>query len=231
MGLKEFIKSRIYFFLRKDNYKNYSYSQEGEDILLSKFFENKKEPGFFVDVGAHHPKKFSNTYLFYLKGWRGINIDAMPDSMIEFNKIRPDDINIECGVSNEEGELDYYVFNEPLMNTFSKKDAEIVQAKKYSESHELVKVIKVNTKPLSKILDECLLDNVNIDFLSVDVEGFDLKVLQSNNWTKYKPKLILIESLRSDLNVVSELEISKYLSEKGYLPYSKLFNTLLYKLK
>ncbi|MFA7355121.1 MAG: SAM-dependent methyltransferase, partial [Sulfurimonadaceae bacterium] len=77
-----------------DGYALKSYSQEGEDMILRRLFEQQPN-GFYVDVGAHHPKRFSNTYFFYKKGWRGINIDAMPNSMELFNKIRPRDINIE----------------------------------------------------------------------------------------------------------------------------------------
>ena len=58
----------------------YSFSQEGEDLVLARIFEGKKN-GFYVDIGAHHPTRFSNTHYFYRRGWSGINIDAMPGSM------------------------------------------------------------------------------------------------------------------------------------------------------
>ena len=103
-----------------DGYALKSYSQEGEDMILRRLFE-KQQTGFYVDVGAHHPKRFSNTYFFYKKGWKGINIDAMPDSMKPFNKIRPRDINIEKPVSDKKQVLTYYAFNEPALNGFSKE--------------------------------------------------------------------------------------------------------------
>lgn len=86
-------------------------------MILRRIFENV-ENGFYVDVGAHHPKRFSNTFYFYKKGWSGINIDAMPGSMSLFNKIRPRDINIEAAVSNEKEEVIFYIFNEVALNTF-----------------------------------------------------------------------------------------------------------------
>ena len=73
------IKKRIFKTLWP--FGSLCYSQEGEDMILGKIFSGQKH-GFYVDVGAHHPLRFSNTYLFYLKGWRGINIDAMPGSMV-----------------------------------------------------------------------------------------------------------------------------------------------------
>ena len=75
----------------------HSYSQEGEDLVLARYFA--KSSLIYVDVGAHHPTRYSNTYLFYSQGWRGINIDAMPGSMDAFRRDRPRDINIEALVS------------------------------------------------------------------------------------------------------------------------------------
>ncbi len=79
-------------------YMNPSYSIEGEDRIVRSLFWEKRDTGFYVDVGAHHPFRFSNTYLFYTQGWRGINIDATPGSMRAFKKHRPRDINLEIGI-------------------------------------------------------------------------------------------------------------------------------------
>ena len=106
-----------------DGYARKSYSQEGEDMILRRLFE-KQKTGFYVDVGAHHPKRFSNTLFFYKKGWHGINIDAMPNSMSLFDKIRPRDINLEVPISEKKQKLKYYMFNEPALNGFSKELAE-----------------------------------------------------------------------------------------------------------
>src|SRR5689334_5444047 len=84
---------------RKPRYFRHSFAQEGEDLVRASFFEGRRN-GFFVDVGAHHPKRFSNTYHFYLfRERRGINIDATPGSMTAFRRARPEDINIEAAVS------------------------------------------------------------------------------------------------------------------------------------
>src|SRR4030042_4646353 len=74
---------------KNDPFKKSHYSQDGEDIVLASFYEEKPGyKGFYVDVGALNPLRFSNTQYFYEKGWRGINIDATPGSMKEFNEIR-----------------------------------------------------------------------------------------------------------------------------------------------
>jgi hypothetical protein len=89
-----------------DSFALTSYSQEGEDLILRKIFENQQQ-GFYIDVGAHHPKRFSTTYVFYKHGWRGINIDAMPDSLKVFNKFRKRDINLEKAFSDKKERLTY----------------------------------------------------------------------------------------------------------------------------
>ena len=117
----------IRWIFQFDYWMNYSWSQEGEDLLLKRVFEGQSV-GFYVDIGAHHPKRFSNTYLFYRMGWRGINIDAMPGSMSAFNKIRSRDINIEAGVGEKATQLDYYIFNDPALNGFSSQLSEYREA-------------------------------------------------------------------------------------------------------
>ena len=206
-----------------------SYSQEGEDLILERFFENKKN-GFYVDVGAHHPKRFSNTYIFYLKGWRGINIDAMPESMIEFFKERPKDINLEIGVSKEQKEMVYHMFNQPAINTFS-----INEAWK-SEGIERFKIIDkktIKTLPLKMILKEHLPQNTKIDFMSIDVEGLDLEVIQSNDWERFRPKIVLVEDLiKMDLTEIPKNNlIYQTLSLQGYELIAKTSNTLFFKDK
>lgn len=84
-------------FFAKYVYRNTSYSQNGEDRVLWRYFERQRN-GFYVDIGAHHPFRFSNTALFYEANWRGINVDAMPNSMKAFNKYRKRDVNLESAV-------------------------------------------------------------------------------------------------------------------------------------
>ena len=107
-----YVKHKFFF-------KKKSYAMDNEDTAVLNYFKDKKN-GFYIDVGAHHPMRFSNTYLFYKKKWKGIYIDALPGSMKLFNKLRPRDINLELGVGQKEEELNYYMFNETALNSFSK---------------------------------------------------------------------------------------------------------------
>ncbi|NIG52121.1 FkbM family methyltransferase [Chitinophaga sp. Cy-1792] len=196
-------------------------------MILRRFFHGR-ENGFFVDIGAHHPIRFSNTYGFYLDGWRGINVDAMPGSMEAFRKIRPHDTNLEVPVSDQKQILKYYIFNETALNTFSEKEAKL---KDGLNRYKIVDVKDLETVTLSEILDKHLPEGKKIDFLSVDVEGLDLQVLQSNNWDKYRPEFILVEDLRSDISDSLDSPLYKYLQSKDYKMVARSFNTAFYRDK
>ena len=204
-----------------------SYSQEGEDLIISRFLKSKNT-GFYVDIGAHHPKRFSNTYLFYKKGWHGINIDAMPGSMVAFNKERPRDINLELAISKYSEDLIYYMFNESALNTFSEDEA---HKKEQSANYKIIEKKLIKTLPLANILDKYCPKPIEIDFMSIDVEGLDLQVLESNNWNLYKPKLILVEELERFpiQEIVHTSSIYKFLLDLGYELTAKTMNTLFFK--
>lgn len=218
---------RAYNKLKDYKYFQISYAQEGEDLLLTRIFESA-QAGFYVDVGAYHPKRFSNTFLFYKKGWRGINIDARPGSMLYFNKERPRDINLEIGVSKYAQELTYYMYSEPAYNgfieSFSDDNIAGTEFKKTGER-------QVKTLPLQAILNQNLPENQVISFLSVDVEGLDLQVLESNNWEKYRPKIVLVEMLDVSADFIPTTELHEYLTSKGYFFFCKTLNTVFYKDK
>jgi FkbM family methyltransferase len=201
-----------------------SYSQFGEDVLLRTIFNNKPT-GFYVDVGSFHPKIVSNTCSFYQRGWRGINIEPNPDNAKLFSRARKKDININCLISTNIGPCDFYVFEDGALNTLSKKIAE-----KYinEDGCKMKSIIQVPSFPLSKILDENLPKNTNIDFLSIDVEGMDLNVLESNNWAKYVPSIILIEDLNFRFDVLKSNQINLFLEARGYALCSVLGPTLVY---
>jgi FkbM family methyltransferase len=176
---------------------NVSYSQEGEDLVLARIFGDASV-GVYVDVGAHHPLRFSNTHKFYLQGWRGVNIEPNPQMSAIFQAVRPEDVNLTCGVSDEYGSLTYYMFNEAALNSFD-------QALAHSREGELYQIIEtraLHVLPLSDILEQCLAEGTPIHFLSVDVEGLDLKVLRSNDWARFRPKCVVAECLASDVQTV-----------------------------
>lgn len=225
IALKNSIK-RVLSFATWDQWFNRSWSQEGEDLILRRIFESKFD-GFYIDVGAHHPKRFSNTYLFYELGWRGLNIDAMPGSMVSFNKDRPRDTNIEVGIGLDECLLDYYIFNEPALNGFSKELSD--ERHDPNSAYQIKEVIKVNVLPLSVVLDRYLPIGQKIDFMSIDVEGLDFEVLKSNDWKKHRPTIVLAEILSSSLHEIEETKIGQLMTDAGYFVYAKSVNTVFFR--
>jgi len=200
-----------------------SYSQEGEDMILRNLFQ-KQKTGFYIDIGAYHPKLFSNTYFFYRLGWCGINIDAMPNSMKLFNRIRPRDINIEQSISDKEQTLTYYAFESSAYNGFSRDLSE----HRAGEGISLKFSKDLKTERLETVLDRYLPLNQEIDFLSIDIEGFEYMALKSCNLEKYKPKIILIEMLKINLSEIEDNKIVKYLKKYGYSIYAKSIHSVFF---
>jgi FkbM family methyltransferase len=228
--MKDFINKiiariRIFYLCISDPYLNLYWSQEGEDILLKRIFANKKK-GFYIDVGAHHSSRFSNTYKLYKESnWTGINIDPSIKSYINLQKNRKRDININCGISDREESLKFYSFKENALNTFSlKKKNELKKNFKFKIEK------KISCKRLDFLLDCYIKRPLKIDLLTIDAEGYDLKVLKSNNWIKYIPDYIIIEITSATLDGIIKHPISRFLKKKNYKIYSKLYKSVIFKL-
>lgn len=198
------------------------YSQEGEDILLTRILD-VEYPGFFIDVGAHHPVRFSNTYGLYKRGWRGINIDPTPGSMESFQRLRPEDINLECAISLDETPIPFFIFTEGALNTFDVK-----LAKEYLDKGWVLKeTLEIKPRPLSDILKNHLKLNKFVTLLTIDVEGLEMEVLSSNDWDVCRPKVIIIEALSIPLLALESFPPVSYLMAKGYVPTSRLVNSVI----
>lgn len=211
---------------RLKGYRTESYSQCGEDFTLRWLFGNV-EHGFFVDVGAYHPQKFSNTYYFYKRGWNGINVDPTPGVIELFKKMRPRDTSLAYAVAGKPGKLKLYMNrNEGAVNTLS-PDFAALQSEQFGRQFNSEVVVEVHT--LAEILDAYKLDERQIQFLSVDVEGLDLEVLKSNDWNKYVPRVILCEDIPlRDLESGPTSPTWAFLHDKGYSLLAKCVHTLVF---
>jgi FkbM family methyltransferase len=190
-----------------------SFSQEAEDLLLFEIAQFKNSyKGFYVDVGAHHPYRFSNTAIYYQRGWNGINIDATPSSMLEFRKVRWKDINLECAVSNDFRERLFYVYNESALNGIDcDRTGEFAGTK-----FKLLRKISIQTHTLASILQSHIQQLPKPNFLTIDVEGHDLEVLQSNDWNKFRFDWVLCEIQVGSISDLACNPVYKYISDKGY---------------
>ncbi|VVB75808.1 Methyltransferase FkbM domain protein [uncultured archaeon] len=216
---------KVFSVLSDLNHANIYYSQTGEDIILRDIFW-KKDNGFYVDIGAHHPKRFSNTYLLYKKGWSGINVDADKRSIELFLRHRKRDINLNLAVSDKKRELEFFEFNDGAINTFSQEEAKRIALSR----KETPKKYSLQTVTLKYLLDTYLPKDKNIDLLTIDIEGFDEKALKSNDWKKYRPNYILVEMFDSPFKKEHK-SIIKLLERNGYEFYAKTNITAIFKRK
>ncbi|MBN8218020.1 MAG: FkbM family methyltransferase [Spirochaetes bacterium] len=187
------------------------WSQFGEDVLLGVLQESQPR-GFFVDVGAHHPCRLSNTYLLYRRGWTGINIDPRPGVKRAFSRVRPRDLTIEIGISAKPATLTYYLFNEPACNTFSEA---VARERDGKNGQRITGKLQIPTEPLSTLLDR-LAPGRAIDFLSVDVEGMDLEVLKTLDFPRQAPRLLAIEIHGLDVQDLRASPSAAWLLDRGY---------------
>lgn len=225
--MKTLIKSLKKTFPIDKFFFHRSYSQEGEDMIYRSCFENRKNyKGFYIDVGAHHPYRFSNTVHFYQNGWRGINIEPTPGAIKLFRLFRRRDLNLNIGINAANGTLPFYCFNEPALNSFNQK---ISDERVLTTRYKITNVINVKTMPLSQVLDHHLPAGQTIDFLNIDAEGLDLEVLKSNNWNKYVPLFIMVET-DIDLKNLHQSEIYNYLIVRNYELVAKTSRTSFFKL-
>ena len=203
------------------------YSQWGEDQFIAQHFKDK-EKGIYLDIGCFNPFMYSNTCLLHKKGWRGINIDINPTSIDLFNIARPNDFNICTTIDDEKKSFKVYL-DHPFspVNTLNRKFYE-----------KLGKSFKTNKNTLS-VLSRSMEEVINlsgikndIDFINIDVEGSDYKVLKQINIQKLKPKLISIETHNFDGSESENLKnINDYLSKKDFIVFKRVGPTTLFERK
>jgi FkbM family methyltransferase len=218
--LLAYLASKIFSLLRDGRdllwYRNeirqmkFSFSQFGEDILISKYLEHLTPvDGIYVDVGAFNPVTFSNTLLLHKQGWQGINIDADPEKIDEFNRTRPGDFNVVAAVSDTVEKLKFASYPSQATNQLYPLDSTEFTS---IVGEEPTKIIELETTRLDKILEASPFKSKNICYLNIDCEGHDFNVLKSFDVEHYLPKVISIEAwVEEDLQ-----KIVDYLLPKGY---------------
>ena len=224
------IASYLSIFNRKIKYKKISYSLNAVDLIIDYIFKDKYI-GTYVDVGAQHPISNNNTYLLFKRGWNGINIDLDRKNIDLFNLSRPNDINLNYAISDKEGETDFYFYHESSpINTLNKKVKEYQKAK-------ISEIKKINTFTLNNVFKKINFDK-NIDYLNIDVEGYEDKVLSGFDINKYKPSVVSVEYLdlkmkklefkNNNLNNLLNSNIYKYFNDNNYYFVNWLHSDLIF---
>jgi FkbM family methyltransferase len=210
----------------KNTYKNISYSQCGEDLIMDFLFRilKIKNPKY-IDIGAHHPFYLSNTALFYEKGSQGICIEPDPILFKELKKQRENDICLNIGIGlHDEEEVDFYIMSTPTLNTFSKIHAENYVSQGNQKIVDVKKITLYNINTIIKMYCE-----TTPNLISLDIEGLDFEVLQSFDFLQYRPEVFCIETLTytEDNNEKKLINIIDYMISQGYKVYSDTYiNTI-----
>ena len=170
-----------------------SYAQNAEDVVLERAFADVEE-GFYIDVGASVPEDDSVTFHFYLRGWHGVNVEPDADDYEQLSAARDRDVNLRAAVGPGEEPLDFYPSVIRGHGTVDpgeggdRRDSEIVQVPQIS---------------LARIFDQYA-PPAGVDFLKVDVEGWEAKVLASGDWERHRPRVVLVEAVDATGNATHE---------------------------
>lgn len=136
------------------------------------------------------------------------------------------DWQLQTPVSSKPETLEYSIFNESALNGFN---ASLSEQRNISQNnYKIIKTIPLQTRTLSEILEKYLPEEQEIEFLSIDVEGMDFKVVKSNDWKKFRPQLVLVEILCSSLADIEQNELTQFLIQNGYEIYAKAVNTVFF---
>jgi FkbM family methyltransferase len=163
-----------------------SYSQNGEDVVLARAFA-ERETGFYVDIGACHPVEDSVTFHFYERGWRGVNVEPDHSLYAAFPQARSRDVNLCMAIGRTRGRVAFYSTDTRGHGTL---DTALAAKRSSGRPAETVPSLF-----LSDIIDCHGPDDGEIDFLKIDVEGWEAEVIASGDWVRHRPRVLVIEAV------------------------------------
>ena len=187
-----------------------SYSQYAEDLLIRLALPDPKARGFYVDVGCHHPRRGSNTYALYRKGWHGLLIDLEEVKVLACQLRRWRDKAVVAGISDRETETPIYSPGAFSTNT-------TIALASVAEPDTYQSVGWIHTTTLTTILNKHQVPR-DFELLSVDVEGVDYEVIKGLDLDQYSPKVICVENWESVKGVEAMLSSATHqlLVDKQY---------------
>ena len=197
---------------------NLSHAQAGEDLVLWQFAAGVlgiRHPTY-MDVGAHHPVANNNTYLFYERGSRGVLVEPNPALHGLLAQVRPNDTLLRAGIGpTRQAEADYYIIGgvpDGQSNTFSKDEATQLVTRSAGR-YNIERVIKVPLLNINDVMREQW--NAAPNVLSIDTEGYDLPILRSLDFKRFRPDVIVAET-QEILGRRLEVDILQFMARQGY---------------
>jgi FkbM family methyltransferase len=187
-----------------------SYAQNFEDVILNRVFAGKSD-GFYIDVGAGHPETDSVTRWLYGQGWCGVNVEPVPFLHELLVASRPRDVNLNCAVgAHAEPSRTFY---EVSITGWSSFDPDCIALARQHDA-----TITERTVPVLPLRDICARHvHGPIDFLKVDVEGWEREVLSGGDWQSYRPKVVVVEATRPNSSTPNHDQWEQILTDNGFI--------------
>jgi len=185
-----------------------SYAQNLEDVMLARAFVGVTQ-GFYIDVGGYDPDNDSVTRFFYDSGWRGINVEPVPEQYEEFVKRRPRDVNLRTALGRADGQLRFHDFSPSGLSTMDPVAAARLREHGYT--------CREYDVPVTTLAAVCRAHApATIDFLKIDVEGAEGDVLFGGDWKRFRPKVIVAEAVTPMASEPSWQDWEPFLIAQGY---------------
>ena len=205
----------------------HSYAQAGEDLIIDFIAKAMQIKDItYLDIGAHHPTQFSNTYLFYKRGHQGVLVEPDPELSAVIKRARPRDACIEAGVGlHATKSSQFYVMSTRTLNTFSE-----VEAKRYEAmgTQRIEKILEIPMVTLDEIFAEQFQNQEPI-LVSIDIEGLDFDVLSTLDFERFRPAIVCVETLQysETREEIKDERIPQMMSKNGYFVFGDTYiNTI-----
>lgn len=166
-----------------------SYAQNFEDVMLWRALKHIKN-GFYIDVGAAGPDQHSVTKCFYSMGWRGINIEPNPEFNQLLKKQRQKDINLRLAVGDRNASMMMKFIPDTGVLTAIESIATTCRASEWTFKED-----EIELTTLATVCKQYLERGQSIHFLKVDVEGGEEAALLGNDWTLFRPWIVVVASI------------------------------------
>jgi len=201
-----------------------SYSQFGEDLVVrTHFAENfDNSIGRFIDVGAFHPFKYSNTTLLSQLGWCGINIDCDPVKIARFEKLRLRDENVCVAVGEAPRDMVCLEYSSGLTDRIAHSGEKNVLS---AIGEKPLKVTPIRVTTLTNVIEQSAFRGQHFHYLNVDCEGQDLSVLKGLDFSRYSPDLITVEAFTK----TTRAKLTAFLEGRAYELTDIVHLTLFFK--